>query len=154
RLEALESGMLQPALHSGRGMARTNLEDVAGLPGVLRWRRQTKQERRRALAARVEQAPLDQRPALPGRLIETCRSGASQLAQGLLPAWQCGLVGSSHLEAVDQTVRARKTQPVADPPGETAEMLVLPVAQRQNGVAQLPERHGATEHLALEALRG
>src|SRR5690606_26357813 len=44
RLEALESGMLQPALHSGRDMARTNLEDVAGLPGVLRWRRQTKQE--------------------------------------------------------------------------------------------------------------
>jgi len=154
RLEAVETGVLQPGQHARRGMAWMNFQDVAGLPGDLRRRRQAEEEHRRALTARVEQTPLDQRPALPGRLFETNRRGAGQLAQFLLPLLQSSLVGAVDLNAVEQALRPLQTQPVVDPSGEAAEVLVLPVTQRQHGIAQLFERHRAAEHLALKTLCG
>ena len=75
-------------------MPWANFQDVAGLPGALRRRRQANEEHRCTLAARVEQAPFGQRPVLPGQLFEANRRGAGQLAQLLLPALQRGLIGA------------------------------------------------------------
>ena len=68
-----------------------------------------------------------------------------------MPLLQRDAVGTVDFNRREQRVAAALGQPAVQAFGETAEVLILAVAQRQHRVVQVSQRQGLAEQRALEA---
>ena len=156
------AGRLLPV---ARGQA--DLGDVAGGPvGRVVDGLEGQMIRFPAGAARVQQGPLDQTPAVIGGRGPVGGGGrAGQLVQLVLPVADRAGVAVVDLDPVEQGLGPAAVQPVADRVAEAAEGVIGTVAQRQQAIGQVRQvglgRHrlphetgGAVRGVALAGGRG
>ena len=138
RHAAIQSLRRQPSRHLVRRMAGTDLDQVAGLPAcTVLQRLQFKMKTGFAHAARVEQAPSAQPPALVLRRLPVRQvADAGKHRQMVLPVAQAGLVLAVHFHRIEQRPSAAGLQPALQLPAEAAVILVVAVAQREQSVTQ------------------
>ena len=142
---------IEEVLDGPRAIARHHFHQVTRQPAAGGRRLEAQQVHRRATAVRVEQFTTQQGPVVvAGRLPGIHGGLAGQQAQLLLPVTQGVRVAAVDLHRGEQGLCAMFAQPGVQAFGETAEVLVLPVAEAQHRVIQASQARCPAQYLALE----